>query len=1634
MKKFIQKIAAMAITSIMAVSSMMPTMAATSQNYVPTVKANDGISPLSVEDYNTATNNVTIKIVDDANRANILEVLDSSVLKSGNMGGIDLSGNTTRTYNGSSYKFSHFEYVTSVRNYVASYNSKFEFYVDPPMEIWAIYTTGTPNPPDGPIVGMYKDPDKKTVEGRDLTFFYLSEAAASGTDLNPSGNTPNITLGRSATDESVSGNSETFSVQAGNIYSANNNNNYQFIVASAIVNGGPINILATANLTTANAQIKTWDFSTTAFDSAANLTKGTDNVSVNGLTFSRIPSNPSSDTEITINGTKYTRGIKQDTGKTLSFAANKGDVIEIYGRGNSNDSVLNIGNATLKSGTGKMAKSTGSLNTYIADSTGNVTVSISTNNGYFYCIKVNPYAISENTDTPVPPITETVNAAVTVNPAEAKININGTAYGNGDTITLNIGGSYTVTSADTSAYTLTSVTPSATFTASASTTSIVANLTAVTVDDQYYDVIGSGDVDSTSGLVYDFQNAAYNGKKAHVSGAQAAGAVYGMVDASDNYLIYSTDNGLTVTDNSSVSNAAYIPLVKTLDSGVVTITGTVKLSSDCTNAINIVRFGASGVGIRYNASGKLILSNGSTYSSDGIAYTVGNDVTFTWVIDITNNTHSLTIDNSTITQNNISAQSSNLLVLNTGSTATFDTSCKNMAIKHAASDIATVTANIVIEPDGAEVIINGSTYGGEDSNTIELVVGNSYTVSSAAPDDFTLNSVTVANTTVTDNTFTANANSDTITVKLTQIPKSGSISGIITDGTNPIIGAIVKLLDSTGIEVSGAGQQTTDENGIYSFVNILFGNYTVQASADGYDDGTYAVSNFNANNADITNANIALSASGSDIPVPSEIIWHKYYAYAADAVTNGDTNDTSFFSGTTTAGNALASTFTIDEQSYNITRRSSSVTPSITFTVPEGYKATLYFAVRSNSGTSKIITVASTDGGTYSKSNNTTATQNDSLELMSFTDMESGAYQLSSSANIQYGFVAVKLESVGPVTTGTINVTVTDQNGNKLPNAAVSCNGVTATTGSDGTTALAKVTAGSNLIVTATKDGDSGTNNVSLTAGSSADVTVVITLTTGTIRAVVTSDGTTPITGAMVTAVNNGITYNLVATSTDGVYELSGVPAGSYTVTATISGTSATVTANVNAASVGTATITIAGIDPTELARQAKIDTLLATLLAEDDPSDGSLWNSETSTEYKWSYINGCMITAFMDLYDITGEEKYLTVSDTYQSGFVNSDGTVAGTRTSAVKTSTDLDDVNPGKSLLDLIEAGSSNSAKYESCVTGQLSAILNRVSRVENTLNFYHKGNYPHQVWLDGTYMALPYMIQYERVIGGTVGGNSTMEAVANDVTAQFRNVYNKMRNPETGLYYHGYDSQADSTSADVSLSTAMSWANGSAATSTPYKVSSFVSDATNKGCSASYWLRAMGWYGMALIDTYEQMTLAEQQKGIDLSTQKAEIAYIFTDLMDSVLNYQDSSGLWYQVVDNPQDEANKGYNYLETSGSAAFAAALMKGYNLGVLTDEAKYYNAGLKAFNELTDSKLNTTGGLEEICGTAGLGGVTTAGKATGHTSSSATRGPAYNYRDGSYDYYVSEKLATNDAKGAAPYLMAYAQKLLHDKNS
>jgi unsaturated rhamnogalacturonyl hydrolase len=152
-------------------------------------------------------------------------------------------------------------------------------------------------------------------------------------------------------------------------------------------------------------------------------------------------------------------------------------------------------------------------------------------------------------------------------------------------------------------------------------------------------------------------------------------------------------------------------------------------------------------------------------------------------------------------------------------------------------------------------------------------------------------------------------------------------------------------------------------------------------------------------------------------------------------------------------------------------------------------------------------------------------------------------------------------------------------------------------------------------------------------------------------------------------------------------------------------------------------------------------------------------------------------------------------------------------------------------------------------------------------------------------------------------------------------------------------------------------------------------------------------MGWYAMALVDTLDHFP--DHQR-------VPELIAILNRLARAVAKYQDPrTGLWYQVLDKG---AEKG-NYLESSAACMFVYALAKGARNGYLA--SKYLQVAEKGYRGILKEFVKTDASgrlnLEGTVSVAGLGG-----------------NP---YRDGSYEYYLSEKVVTNDPKGIGALILA-----------
>ena len=212
--------------------------------------------------------------------------------------------------------------------------------------------------------------------------------------------------------------------------------------------------------------------------------------------------------------------------------------------------------------------------------------------------------------------------------------------------------------------------------------------------------------------------------------------------------------------------------------------------------------------------------------------------------------------------------------------------------------------------------------------------------------------------------------------------------------------------------------------------------------------------------------------------------------------------------------------------------------------------------------------------------------------------------------------------------------------------------------------------------------------------------------------------------------------------------------------------------------------------------------------------------------------------------------------------------------------------------------------------------------------------------------------------------------------DIAKQFVLMEQHSRDAKTGLLYHGWDESRKQRWADPTT-----------------------------GRSPNFWGRAMGWYAMALVDTLDYFPKDHPRR--------TELIAILNRLAKAITNYQDpATGLWYQVVDKGKEKGN----YLESSVAAMVVYALAKGVRNGYLPNH--YSTVAQRAYRGLVDRFIKTDANgqvnFEGTVSVAGLGG-----------------NP---YRDGSYEYYLREKVVTNDPKGVGAFLLAASEMEIAAKQS
>ena len=346
-------------------------------------------------------------------------------------------------------------------------------------------------------------------------------------------------------------------------------------------------------------------------------------------------------------------------------------------------------------------------------------------------------------------------------------------------------------------------------------------------------------------------------------------------------------------------------------------------------------------------------------------------------------------------------------------------------------------------------------------------------------------------------------------------------------------------------------------------------------------------------------------------------------------------------------------------------------------------------------------------------------------------------------------------------------------------------------------------------------------------------------------------------------------------------------------------------------------------------------------------------WMLDFSSSPKWTYPSAIVLDGAEILYAKTGKREYYNYISDFGEKLISEDGKIKTYELEKYN----IDLLNSGNVLLYLYEK--EKKEKYLKALQ-TLRLQIDGQPRT-NEGSFWHKKIYPYQVWLDGLYMGMPFYTHYTKDF---VKGADATKAY-DDIVFQFDSVQKNLLDKKTGLLYHAWDESKQQAWADKET-----------------------------GLSPHFWGRAMGWYGMAMVDVLDY--LPENHPG------RARIISYIKSFSDAIIKVQDKkSGLWYQVLDKPLANGN----YEEATASAMFVYTMIKSVNKGYLPKSYKAY--AKKGYDGIIKDLItvdeNGVVNLNKCCAVAGLGGKP--------------------YRDGSFEYYVNEKIRSNDAKGTGPFILA-----------
>lgn len=222
---------------------------------------------------------------------------------------------------------------------------------------------------------------------------------------------------------------------------------------------------------------------------------------------------------------------------------------------------------------------------------------------------------------------------------------------------------------------------------------------------------------------------------------------------------------------------------------------------------------------------------------------------------------------------------------------------------------------------------------------------------------------------------------------------------------------------------------------------------------------------------------------------------------------------------------------------------------------------------------------------------------------------------------------------------------------------------------------------------------------------------------------------------------------------------------------------------------------------------------------------------------------------------------------------------------------------------------------------------------------------------LWCDDLYMSTPFLSKYYELTGD--------EAYLEDAAAQFLRYKEKLLMPELGIMHHVYDMK-------------FGMPNGVA------------------------WGRGNGWVVFSLA---ELLSVMPGQHVL-----RPDLLAFYRELGQGYLRLQGTSGLWHQVLTDPE-------SYEEASCTSMFVYAFARGVRQGWLKEPEAYLDAAVRGWRGLTENCIDKYGNVYGVC-----------------------RGSGYSFNK----YYYKDELTwqLNDTHGIGIVLLAGIEvaKLLRGKEA